>query len=179
MSRRGHTSTPRPRGKTNRSHFGWIYELLQTAQVELDDAIRMTRLDVASRIGDVVSECFEKEGWTRETLVELSTWLRQRGADFELCAPENLARMKRLHELEQRIVKSDWAEVLNPCLSAVPPEDLAEELFELMEPMEWREPDDDGVEDEDEDEDDAFEEIGPSGDDAANDDGPPTRTKRH
>lgn len=111
--------------------------MLQTAQSELEESIRTTRLDVASRIGALLSESFEKDGWTRETLVELSTWLQQRGASFELCTPENLARMKRLHELEQRVVKSDRDEILNPCLSTVPPEDLEAELDALLDPTDW------------------------------------------
>lgn len=169
MARRA--SSPRPHAKTDRSYFGWIYEMLQTAQSELEQSIRATRLDVAARIGELVSESFEQHGWTRETLIELSTWLRQRGADFELCSPENLARMKRLHELEERVVASDRDEILNPCLSTVPPEDLEAELDALLDPTDWHEPE---KYDDQEEEDELVRAL----EEAANDESPAS-TKRH
>jgi len=133
MPRRSKVTTPAtpkpPEPSTiSRRYFRSIYELLDTAQAEIAEAVRTTRLDVASRIGQLVSEAFEQHGWTDANLVELSTWLVQRGGAHELCAPANLGRMRRLYELEVRIVRGDRNDVLNPCHSAIPPEDVAAEL---------------------------------------------------
>lgn len=123
-------STPKPPEPStiSRRYFRSIYELLDEGQAEIAEAVRTTRLDVASRIGQLVSEAFQQHGWTDANLVELSTWLVQRGGDHDLCAAPNLGRMRRLYELEVRIVRGHHNDVLNPCHSSIPPEDVAAEL---------------------------------------------------